>query len=83
LARGEGPVGLLGWTRRGIFVVAANGALARSTDLGRSWTEVGEVSGVPAAFEAAEDRALYVALHDGTVKRSTDGGRSWTVRASP
>jgi photosystem II stability/assembly factor-like uncharacterized protein len=57
--------------------------VSASGDAGRSWQEVGQVGGQPAAFEGEGPEELYVALHDGTVKRSMDGGASWTVRSSP
>jgi photosystem II stability/assembly factor-like uncharacterized protein len=79
----SGDAGLLAWPRAdALFLVAADGAVARSRDAGRSWESVGEAGGRPAAFDNAGDD-LYVALHDGTIKRSEDGGRSWTLRSRP
>jgi photosystem II stability/assembly factor-like uncharacterized protein len=79
----SGEAGLLAWTAAdALFLVRADGAIARSRDAGRSWQSIGHVGGRPAAFDNAGDD-LYVALHDGTVKRSADGGRRWAVRSQP
>lgn len=79
----RGPAGLLAWTDDGtISVVRANGAVHASEDGGRSWREVGQVGGQPAAYENAGNQ-LLVALHDGTVKSSTDDGKTWTIRSKP
>jgi len=76
-------VGLLAWSRGGgVYLIAPDGRVQRSSDGGVQWRTVGEAGRAPAAFESA-GADLYVALHDGTVKRSTDGGRSWTVRSRP
>jgi photosystem II stability/assembly factor-like uncharacterized protein len=75
---------LLAWPTAGrLFAVAQDGTVARSDDAGRSWREIGQVGGQPAAFEAEGADELYVALHDGTIKRSADGGASWSVRSTP
>jgi hypothetical protein len=75
--------GLLAWPRSGsLFLVASDGGVMTSTDDGRSWTQVGNLGGQPAAFETVGND-LYAALHDGTIKRSTNGGKRWTVRSTP
>ena len=75
--------GLLAWADGGpLFRVGLDGAVARSTDGGRSWEHAGDTGGQPAAFEPVGDE-LYVALHDGTIKRSADHGRSWQLRSRP
>jgi hypothetical protein len=79
----SGEPGLLAWPAAdALFLVRPDGAVARSPDAGRSWDDVGNVGGRPAAFDNGGDD-LYVALHDGTVKRSVDGGRSWALRSRP
>jgi photosystem II stability/assembly factor-like uncharacterized protein len=78
-----GPA-LLAWPAPGrLFAVGFDGSVARSDDAGRSWQEVGQVGGKPAAFEGAAAGELYLALHDGTIKHSADGGASWLVRSTP
>jgi hypothetical protein len=80
----DGEPALLAWPAAGrLFAVAFDGTVARSSEGGRSWRQVGQVGGEPAAFEGAESGDLYLALHDGTIKRSTDGGASWSVRSTP
>jgi hypothetical protein len=80
----DGESSLLAWPEPGqLFSVDARGTVTISDDAGRTWEEVGEVGGEPAAFEGGEAEDLYVALHDGTVKRSADGGASWAVRSTP
>ena len=83
-AREGERIGLLAWPRTGrLYLVTLSGEVQKSSDVGRSWTAVGNVGGEPAALLAQTPRELYVALHDGTVKRSEDGGRTWTIRSSP
>jgi hypothetical protein len=80
----DGGPALLAWpAREHLFAVALDGSVARSTDAGRSWQQVGKVGGEVAAFEGADTGDLYVAVHDGTIKRSADGGASWSVRSTP
>jgi hypothetical protein len=80
----DGEPSLLTWPAAGRLVaVAEDGTVAGSGNAGRSWREIGQVGGQPAAFEAESADELYVALHDGTIKRSTDGGVSWSVRSTP
>ena len=75
---------LLAWPATGrLFAVASDGTVAQSGEGGRSWRDVGQVGGQPAAFESEGTDELYVALHDGTIKRSTDGGASWSVQSTP
>ena len=75
-------VGLLASTAAGsLFLTDLDGRVHESGD-GRSWREVGDVGGEPAAFDAAGDD-LYAALHDGSIKLSEDGGRTWRVRSVP
>ena len=80
----DGESSLLAWpVPDRLFGLSMEGVLSVSGDAGGSWQEVGDVGGVPAAFESESGEELYVALHDGTVKRSTDGGASWSVRSAP
>ena len=80
----DGDSALLAWPARGrLLAASANGTVSRSADGGRTWENVGEVWGQPAAFESVSAEELYVALHDGTVRRSSDGGRTWIVRSKP
>lgn len=77
------PGGLLAWpSADALFLLRADGVVARSRDSGRDWERVGAVGGRPAAFDDAGGD-LYVALHDGTIERSSNGGRSWTLRSRP
>lgn len=77
------PSGLIAWTESAaIIVIDADGRVHSSTDDGRSFNEVGDLGGPPAAFDS-DGTDLYAALHDGIVKRSTDAGRSWSVRSRP
>ena len=64
-------------------VVASDGRVWRGDDDGGSWQPMGEVGGMPAAFETGAARDLLVALHDGSIKQSTDDGRSRTARSEP
>jgi hypothetical protein len=74
--------GLLGWPKpRRLYLLASDGRLWLSPDIGRRWRLLGEIGGRPAAFAAYADGRLYAALHDGLIKRSTDGGRSWRLLA--
>ena len=76
-------LGLVAYTAsRSLFLADADGVIRASADGGRSWDEVGDIEGQPAAFEAAGE-TLLAGLHDGTIKRSDDGGRNWTVRSEP
>jgi hypothetical protein len=75
--------GLLGWPKpRRLYLLASDGRLWVSPDIGRRWRLLGEIGGRPAAFAAYTDGRLYAALHDGRIKRSIDGGRSWRLLAS-
>ena len=82
-AREAPSAGLLAWNAAGIFLVAADGRVWRSSDDGASWQSVAPIGGQPAAFDCGRDDELLVALHDGTIKRSADRGESWSVRAEP
>jgi hypothetical protein len=74
--------GLLAWPAPdALYVVDGAGVVHRSRDAGRSWEQVGEVGGQPAAL-AVHGSSLYVALHTNAVKVSRDGGRTWDVRVS-
>ena len=73
--------GLLAWQPDGLTLIDGDGRVQRSTDLGGSWTEIGEIGGRPAALSA--DRGeLLVALHTNLVKSSSDGGKSWRLRVA-
>jgi hypothetical protein len=80
----DGSAALIGWPSADrLFAVAGDGTVRLSGDGGRSWRELGNVGGQPAAFESESADELYVAFHDGTVKQSNDGGASWSVRLTP
>ena len=79
--RQSGRPGLLSFAGRRLHAVGLDGTTAVSSDGGRSWRQVGEIGGEPAAFEATTDGVL-AALHDGTIKQSPDG-RRWVVRSRP
>jgi hypothetical protein len=67
--------GLLGWPKpRRLYLLASDGRLWLSPDIGRRWRLLGEIGGRPTAFAAYADGRLYAALHDGLIKRSTGGG---------
>ena len=74
--------GLVAWRSDAELILIDGDGSVRSSQDGSDWSDVGEVGGAPAAFEAEPD-ALYVALHDGTIKFSSDGGTTWEVRSSP
>lgn len=77
-------IGLLAWpSPQRLYLVDTDGAVQRSADQGKRWTDIGNIGGQPAAFLAQTEEELYVALHDGTIKQSRDGGRTWTVRSTP
>jgi len=79
LASGKGSCSAspLGWPKpRRLYLLASDGRLWLSPDVGRRWRLLGEIGGRPAAFAAYADGRLYAALHDGLIKRSNDGGRS-------
>ena len=78
----SGLTGLLAWpaTDR-LVLVSPSGSVHLSGDGGRSWAEVGNIGGQPAAL-ASDGRDLYVALHTNEVKVSRDGGRGWQPRAA-
>jgi photosystem II stability/assembly factor-like uncharacterized protein len=72
--------GLLAWPRASaLHLLDGAGAVHRSSDGGRTWTQVGEIGGRPAAFASHGDD-LYAALHTNEVKLSRDGGRTWQLR---
>lgn len=75
--------GLLAWPSPDALIrVGLDGAVASSSDDGRSWRAAGNAGGRAAALDNAGTE-LYVALHDGTIRRSTDGGRTWSLRSRP
>jgi hypothetical protein len=77
-------IGLLAWASpERLYLVDTDGAVRRSSDQGKRWTDIGSIGGQPAAFLAQTEEELYVALHDGMIKQSRDGGRTWTVRSTP
>lgn len=73
--------GLLAWpVRGGLYLVDGNGLVWTSSDGARSWEQIGNIGGSPAALATHEDD-LYVALHTNEIKVTRDGGRTWTLRA--
>ncbi|MDQ3629783.1 MAG: glycosyl hydrolase [Actinomycetota bacterium] len=75
--------GLLAWSAPdSLVLIDGAGKVARSSDAGASFADVGSIPGPPSAF--GSDKAdLYAALGDGQIVQSTDGGASWAVRATP
>lgn len=73
-------VGLLAWSRAGLVLVDGGGTVHRSADAGRTWKEIGDIGGRPAAL-SLDGEVLHAALHSNVVKASSDGGRTWRVRA--
>jgi photosystem II stability/assembly factor-like uncharacterized protein len=74
--------GLLAWPRgERLFVLASDGRLWRSRDLGRRWQARGGIGGEPAAMVARTDQRLFAALKGGVIKTSADGGSSWRLLA--
>jgi photosystem II stability/assembly factor-like uncharacterized protein len=72
--------GLLAWPKpRHLYLLASDGRLWLSPDIGRRWRPLGEIGGHPAAFAAAGHSRMYAALRSGTIKQSIDGGRSWQL----
>jgi len=83
LLRGD-TAGLLAWPAKdALYVVGADGTIARSRDGGRRFARVGSVGAQPESFGAHGSRELYAAVHGGTVLVSTDGGKSWRTRSTP
>ncbi len=79
-----GPyLGLLAWLSPDRLSLVAPGGLVFQSSDARTFENVGEIGGEPAAFLAHGEWELYVALHDGTIKQSQDGGTTWTVRSTP
>ena len=75
--------GLLAWADdTTLVVVDGEGRVRRSANEGRSFDDVGDVGGQPAALSAGDD-GLYVALHSNEIKVSRDRGASWEVRVVP
>lgn len=79
--RTGGTPGYLAWTDAGIFRIDGSGSVAKASDPGSKWSEVGAVGGTPVAFDSHED-SLLVALEDSTIMRSADG-EAWTARYKP
>lgn len=71
--------GMLAWSGA-LTLIDGDGRAHRSTDAGRTFTEIGDVGGRPTAV-AADRGDLYVATHDNVIRVSRDGGRTWVVRA--
>jgi photosystem II stability/assembly factor-like uncharacterized protein len=64
---------------RSRVLYAAGSTLARSTDGGATWTEIGELPALlrDLLVDPRGSGALYAAGHDAGVFRSTDQGRTW------
>ena len=76
--------GLLAWPRADrLYLLASDGRLWRSSDLGLHWKAGGEIGGNPAAFAAVSSQLMYAALDDGAIKASSDGGQSWQLLSPP
>ncbi len=69
---------LLAWTSSGVYGIAPDGTVHRSTDGGATWAQRGSTGGQPAAAAADGDRVAV--LVGGTVLESTDGGSAFTSR---
>jgi photosystem II stability/assembly factor-like uncharacterized protein len=71
--------GLLAWPQpEQLYLLASDGRLWISPDLGRRWRGLSNIGGRPAAIAAPGGR-IYVSLRNGVIKRSMDGGRSWQM----
>ena len=80
----RGLTGLLAWPNAdALYLVAADGAVWRSTDGGLEFTRGGSVGAEAEAVAANGPRELYAAVHGGTVLVSTDGGAHWQIRSTP
>jgi len=73
----------LTWMPAGLFRADADGNVLRSSDRGRSWTQVGKLAGAPGKLVETAAGALYAALDDGRIATSLDGGRQWSNLFSP
>ncbi len=73
----------LTWTPDGLFRADAEGAVSRSSDRGRTWTQVGRLPGTAGKLVTSAAGELYAALTDGRIFTSSDGGRQWSVLFSP
>ena len=74
--------GLLAWPApETLVLITPSGEVRRSDDDGRTWDEIGDLGGQPAALTAV-GADLYAATHTNEVKVSRDGGRTWRVRAA-
>lgn len=68
----------LAWTPKTIYAIAADATVHTSTNAGKTWKQVGTLSGQPQALAA--DGTHVVALAGTTIWQSTDGGRTFTPR---
>ena len=60
------------------LLLASDGRLWLSPDVGGRWRARGQTNGRPVAFAAYGDgRVMYAALRSGIIKQSTDGRQSW------
>jgi hypothetical protein len=77
-ASGAPLLAFLAWTSAGVYGVAPDGTVHRSTDRGDTWGQRGSTGGQPAAVAADGDRVAVMV--GGTVLESTDGGSAFTSR---
>lgn len=74
----EETTGLLAWPKaRRLYLLASDGRLWLSPDVGRRWRARGQTGGRPVAFAAYGDGGVrFAALRSGIIKQSTDGRQS-------
>jgi photosystem II stability/assembly factor-like uncharacterized protein len=75
--------GRLAWPTHGsLYLLASDGRLWWTPDVGRRWLARGSIGDRPAAFTATRDGRLLAAGERGAIKQSRDGGRTWRELAA-
>jgi hypothetical protein len=69
------------WTDA-LYSIDRNGKVRVSEDGGASWSDRGEVGGLPSEVAAGSKDELLVAIVGGKVRRSRDGGKRWDTRTT-
>lgn len=81
---GAPPLAVLAWQLdAGLFGVAGDGTVHRSSDGGRSWARTGTVGGEPEALSVdvmGGTAWLHVAVADVGIVVSRDGGKTFSIR---
>ncbi|MBE2314437.1 hypothetical protein DVA67_000500 [Solirubrobacter sp. CPCC 204708] len=66
-----------------LYSLDRNGKLRISTDGGQSFSDRGDVGGLPSEFTAnGRKDELFVAVVGGKIRKSSDGGKSWETVAT-